>query len=84
LSLIIHDISFMTICIYFLVLKMADDRRAMYDGFCKKSAYSVEWVQIVKEFLNKAFVGGHRVAKYPYTIYQNYRFLTQDEVQVHL
>jgi hypothetical protein len=50
----------------------------------KKSAYSVEWVQIVKEFLNKAFVGGHRVAKYPYTIYRNYRFLTQDEVQVHL
>jgi hypothetical protein len=34
----------MTICIYFLVLKMADDRRAMYDGFSKKSGHSTEWV----------------------------------------
>jgi hypothetical protein len=48
----------MTICIYFLVLKMADDRRAMYGGFNKKSGHSVEWVRIVKEFLNKAFAGG--------------------------
>jgi hypothetical protein len=39
---------------------------------------------IVKEFLNQAFAGGHLVAKCPCTIYQNYRFLTQDEVQIHL
>jgi hypothetical protein len=37
---------------------MADDRRAMYGGFNKKSGHSVEWVRIVKEFLNKAFAGG--------------------------
>jgi hypothetical protein len=63
---------------------MADGRRAMYDGFSKKSGHSVEWVRIVKEFLNQAFAGCCRVAKCPYTICQNYRFLNQDEVQVHL
>jgi hypothetical protein len=34
--------------------------------------------------LNQAFASGRRVAKCRYTICQNYRFLTQDEVQVHL
>jgi hypothetical protein len=63
---------------------MADDRMAMYDGFNKKSGHSAKWVQIVKEFLNQAFAGGCRVAKCPCIMCQNYRFLTQDEVQVHL
>jgi hypothetical protein len=63
---------------------MADDRRAMYDGFSKKSGHLVEWVRIVKEFLNQAFAGFRRVAKCPCTICQNYRFLNHDEVQVHL
>jgi hypothetical protein len=62
---------------------MADDRRVMYDGFNKKSGHSAKWVQTVKEFLNQAFAGGRRVAMCPYTICQNYRFLNQDEVQVH-
>jgi hypothetical protein len=68
----------------FFILKMVDDRRALYHGFSKKSGHSAEWVQIFKEFLSKAFADGCRVAKCPCTIYQNYRFLTQDEVQVHL
>jgi hypothetical protein len=63
---------------------MADDRRAMYDRFSKKSGHSAECVRIVKEFLNQAFASCHRVAKWPYTICQNYRFLNQDEVLVHL
>jgi hypothetical protein len=63
---------------------MADDRRAMYDGFSKKSGHSVELVRIVKEFLNHAFAGCRLVAKCPCTICWNYRFLNQDEVQVHL
>jgi hypothetical protein len=63
---------------------MADDRRVMYDRFYKKSGHSAEWVQIVKEFLNQAFAGYRRVAKCPCTICRNYRFLNQDEVQVHL
>jgi hypothetical protein len=63
---------------------MADNRRVMYDIFNKKSGHSAEWVRIVKEFLNQAFAGFRRVAKCPYTICRNYRFLNQDEVQVHL
>jgi hypothetical protein len=63
---------------------MADDRRAMYDRFSKKSGHSAEWVRIVKEFLNQAFAGYCHVAKCLSTICQNYRFLNQDEVQVHL
>jgi hypothetical protein len=63
---------------------MADDRRVMYDGFSKKSGHSVEWVRIVKEFLKQAFAGCRHVAKCPCTICRNYRFLNQDEVQVHL
>jgi hypothetical protein len=58
---------------------MADDRRAVYDGFSKESGHSAKWVRIVKEFLNQAFSSGRRVAKCPCTICQNYRFLTQDE-----
>jgi hypothetical protein len=34
--------------------------------------------------LNKDFAGGRHTAKCPCTICQNYRFLTHDEVQVHL
>jgi hypothetical protein len=63
---------------------MVDNRRAMDDGFSKKSGHSAEWVRIVKEFLNEDFASGHRVAKCPCTICQNYRFLNRDEVQVHL
>jgi hypothetical protein len=43
-----------------------------------------EWVRLVKEFLNQDFAGCRHVAKCPYTICQNYKFLNQDEVQVHL
>jgi hypothetical protein len=63
---------------------MVDDRRAMYDGFSKKSGHSAECVRIVKEFLNQAFASGRHVAKCLCSIYWNYKFLTQDEVQVHL
>jgi hypothetical protein len=31
---------------------MVEDRRAMYDGFSEKAGHSIEWVQIVKDFLN--------------------------------
>jgi hypothetical protein len=63
---------------------MADDRRAMYNRFIMKSGHSAEWVPIVKEFLNQAFASGRHVAKCPCTICRNYRFRTQDEVQVYL
>jgi hypothetical protein len=63
---------------------MADDKRVMHDRFSNKSGHSVELVRIVKEFLNQAFAGCRHVAKCTYTICQNYRFLNQDEIQVHL
>jgi hypothetical protein len=63
---------------------MADDRWVMYDAFNKKSGHSAERIQIVKEFLNQAFTGCRRIAKCFGTICRNYRFLHQDEVQVHL
>jgi hypothetical protein len=53
----------MAICICYLVLEMADNKRVMYNGFSKKSGHSTEWVQIVKKFLNKTFADGRRVAK---------------------
>jgi hypothetical protein len=43
-----------------------------------------EWVRIINEFLKQAFAGCHHVAKCPCTICRNYKFLNQDEVQVHL
>jgi hypothetical protein len=63
---------------------MDEDRRAMYNGLSEKSGHSTEWVRIIKDFLNQAFPGGRRVAICPCKIWWNYRFLTQDEVQVHL
>jgi hypothetical protein len=63
---------------------MAKDRRTMYNGFSEKGGHSIEWVPIIKDFLNQAFPGGRHVAKCPCKICCNYRFLTQDEVQVHL
>jgi hypothetical protein len=59
---------------------MVEDRRVMYDEFSEKSGHSTEWVQIIKDFLNQAFVGGRCVAKFLCKICQNYRFLTWDEV----
>jgi hypothetical protein len=55
---------------------MVDDKRAMHDGFGKESGHTTEWVRIVKEFLNQAFAGGHRVANCPCTICWYYGFLT--------
>jgi hypothetical protein len=68
----------------YLVLKIAKDRRVMYDRFSEKDGHSTEWVQIVKDFLNQAFPGGRCVVKCSCKICRNYTFLTQDEVQVHL
>jgi hypothetical protein len=42
---------------------MGEERQAMYDGFSDKGAHSVEWFEIVKNFLKLAFSGDHREAK---------------------
>jgi hypothetical protein len=50
----------------------------------RKVEHSTFYVQIIKDFLNQSFAGGHCVAKCLCKICRNYRFLTQDKVQVHL
>jgi hypothetical protein len=61
---------------------MAKDRTVMYNRFGENGGHSTKWVQIIKDFLNQAFPSGRRVAKCSCKICRNYRFLTQDEVQV--
>jgi hypothetical protein len=47
------------------VLKMVENRRAMYDGFSDKGVHSVEWFEVAKNFLKLAFAGDHREVKCP-------------------
>jgi hypothetical protein len=47
------------------VLKMAEDRRAMYDVFSDKGAQFAEWFEIAKNFLKLAFAGDRREVKCP-------------------
>jgi hypothetical protein len=42
---------------------MVEDRKAMYDRFSEKGGHSIEWVHIMKDFLNQAFPGGRHVVK---------------------
>jgi hypothetical protein len=46
-----------------MVLKMTNDRRAIYDRFSDKCAHSTEWFEIAKNFLKLAFAGDRREAK---------------------
>jgi hypothetical protein len=63
---------------------MADQRRAMYDGFSDTGKHYAEWVQITKEFLNLAFAGGHCEASYPCSRCENRRMLSEYEMSAHL
>jgi hypothetical protein len=63
---------------------MADERRAMYDRFSDTSKHSAEWVQITKEFLMLAFVGGHHEASCPCSRWENRRMLSEYEMSGHL
>jgi hypothetical protein len=38
----------------------------MYDRFNDKGTHSIEWFEIVNNFLNLAFTGDYREVKYPY------------------
>jgi hypothetical protein len=62
---------------------MAEDRRAMYDGFNEKGAHSTEWFEIAKNFLKIAFVGDHHEAKCPCNRFQNRRVLFEYEMSDH-
>jgi hypothetical protein len=63
---------------------MADDRRAMYDGFNDKGAHSAKWFQIAKEFLKLAFGGGRREAMCPCSRCCNRRMLSEYEMSGHI
>jgi hypothetical protein len=63
---------------------MADERRAMYDGFNDTGKHSVEWVQITKEFLKLAFAGGCREAHCPCSRCEDRRMLSEYETSAHL
>jgi hypothetical protein len=63
---------------------MAEDRRAMYEGFSDKGAHSAEWFEIAKNFLKLAFVGDHREAKCPCNRYLNKRMLSEYEMSGHI
>jgi hypothetical protein len=63
---------------------MADEQRAIYDGFSDTCKHSIEWVQITKEFLKLAFDGGHREASCPYSRCGNRRMLSEYEMSAHL
>jgi hypothetical protein len=67
-----------------MVLKMAEDRWMMYDGFSDKGAHSIEWFEIAKNFLKLAFAGDHREAKCPCNRCQNRRMLSEYEMSGHI
>jgi hypothetical protein len=56
----------------------------MNDGFRDTDKYSVEWVQITKEFLKLAFIGGHHEASCPCSRYENRRMSSEYEMSAHL
>jgi hypothetical protein len=67
-----------------IVLKMADDRREMYDGFSDKGAHSVEWFEIAKNFLKLVFAGDRHEAKCPCNRCQNRKILSEYEMSGHI
>jgi hypothetical protein len=63
---------------------MADERRAMHDGFSDTSKQSVKWIWITKEFLKLIFAGGRRETSCTWSRCQNIRLLSEYEMSVHL
>jgi hypothetical protein len=63
---------------------MADEQRAMYDGFSDIDKHSAEWVQITKEFFKLAFAGGRHEASCPCSRCENRRMLSEYEMSGHL
>jgi hypothetical protein len=66
------------------VLKMADDRWAMYDGFGDKCAHSTELFEIKKNFLKLAFAGDRCEVKCPCNRCWNKRMLSEYEMSSHI
>jgi hypothetical protein len=67
-----------------MVLKIAEDRWAMYDRWSDKGAHSSQLFEIAKNFLKLAFYGDHREAMCPYNRCQNRRMLSEYEMSCHI
>jgi hypothetical protein len=63
---------------------MADECRAMYDGFSDTGKHYIEWAWITKEFLKLSFAGGCREASCLYSRCENRRMLLEYEISAHL
>jgi hypothetical protein len=66
------------------VLKMAEDRWAMYDRFSDKGAHSAKWFEVAKNFRKLTFAGDHREVKCPCNKCQNRRMLSEYEMSGHI
>jgi hypothetical protein len=66
------------------ILKMAEDRRVMYDGFSDKGAHSTEWFEVTKNFLKLAFASDCREAKCLCNRCWNKRTLSEYEIFGHI
>jgi hypothetical protein len=66
------------------VLKMVDDRWAMYDRFSGKGAHSTNWFEWWWYFLKLAFAGDHLEVKCPCNRYQKRRMLSENEMSGHI
>jgi hypothetical protein len=67
-----------------MILKMAEDRRLMYDEFSDKGAHSAEWFEIAKNFLKLTFAGDHHEPKCLCNRCQNRRMLPEYEMSGHI
>jgi hypothetical protein len=67
-----------------VVLKMAEDRWVMYDGFSDKGAHSTEWFKVAKNFLKLAFAGDHCEVKCSCNRCRNRRMLSKYEMCGHI
>jgi hypothetical protein len=63
---------------------MAEDRRAMYDGFSDKGAHTAEWFEVVENFLKLACAGDYREAKFSCNRCRNRRMLSEYEMCGHI
>jgi hypothetical protein len=71
-------------CSKLMVLKMADNRRVMYDELSNKGAHSAEWFEIAKNFLKLAFAGDCREVKCSCNRCRNGRILSEYEMSSHI
>jgi hypothetical protein len=71
-------------CSKLTVLKMAKDRRTMYNRFSDKGADSIDWFEIANNLLKLTFTGYHHEVKCMCNRCQNRRMLPEYEMAGHI